>query len=626
MSTSSSKPAFGGPSGGTGSPPEAASKPVTCEIDPLLRHEKLFSDTMIESMPGILYLYDRDGRFLRWNHNFEVVSGYGRAEIAAMHPLDFFAPEDRALVAARIQDVFYNGESTVEVPFLSKSGSRTPYFFTGRRVRFEDLECLVGVGIDISDRVRAAELLANSERRYRELVEHANSIILRWDSQGRITFLNEFGLRFFGYSAAEIIGRHVIGTIVPAVAASGDDLSQLMADICAAPEAFEQNTNENMRRNGERVWISWTNRIERDDHGEVTGILSIGTDITARRNAEERLRESEAHLIEAQRIAQIGSWELDLRSNRFRLSGQVSAIYGIHDALLESTFDRFLGYVPMEDRERLLSALQDALNNVARFDVQHRIRLGDGSEKVVHSLADVRRDAGGTPVSLAGTVHDITDRVRMQAEREQRLRAEESDRIKSAFLATMSHELRTPLNSIIGFTGIILKGLAGPLNDEQHKQLDMVRTSARHLLALVNDVLDISKIEAGQLTVASARFDARRSIEKVLALIAPQLAAKQLTLQSQVSAELGEIVGDYRRFEQVLLNLLSNAIKFTDHGGVTLLASVATKACCSCRCGTPALAFGRKICNRCFSRFARSIRGWTASTKARAWGSRSASG
>lgn len=545
---------------------------MSSEADSILFNERLFSDTMVESMPGILYFYDSGGRFLRWNRNFEVVSGYGRDEIAGMHPLDFFAAEDRAGMEARIQQVFGSGESSIEASFLSKNGTRTPYFFTGRRIEFEGRPCLVGVGIDISDRVRTEQRLADSERRYRELVEHANSIILRWDSQGRIGFLNEFGQRFFGYSAQEIVGRHVIGTLVPPTDAAGSDLRQLMEQICAAPEAFEQNTNENMRRNGERVWISWTNRIEFDASGQVAAILSIGTDITERRRAEEKLRESEAHLLEAQRIAKLGSWELDLPSGRLQWSEQVSAIFGIRPGNSASTFEDFLPFVHVQDRERLQRALHDVLSGAARLDIQHRVQLRDGTEKVVHGLAHVHRNAQGIPVLLAGTVHDITDRVRAEAEREQRLRAEEADRIKSAFLATMSHELRTPLNSIIGFTGVMLQGLAGPLNDEQRKQLDMVRSSARHLLALVNDVLDISKIEAGQLSVAHLPFDARRSIDRVLALVSPQATAKQLALRVRAGEGLGQLVGDQRRFEQVLLNLLSNAIKFTDHGEVTLVA------------------------------------------------------
>jgi signal transduction histidine kinase len=149
-------------------------------------------------------------------------------------------------------------------------------------------------------------------------------------------------------------------------------------------------------------------------------------------------------------------------------------------------------------------------------------------------------------------------------------RAEAADHLKSAFLANMSHELRTPLNSIIGFTGIILQGLAGPLNPEQTKQLEMVRSSSRHLLALINDVLDISKIEAGQLEVARERFDLRESINKVIGIIGPLAEKKGLLLREEIVPAIGEAVGDQRRVEQILLNLLNNAIKFTDAGEVGL--------------------------------------------------------
>ena len=155
----------------------------------------------------------------------------------------------------------------------------------------------------------------------------------------------------------------------------------------------------------------------------------------------------------------------------------------------------------------------------------------------------------------------------LQAATEQ---AKSADRLKSTFLATMSHELRTPLNSIIGFTGIILQGLAGPLNPEQTKQLEMVRGSARHLLALINDVLDISKIEAGELEVSSEPFDLRASIGKVVGIVAPLAEKNGLALRAEIAPEVGQAVGDPRRVEQILLNLLNNAIKFTDCGEVAL--------------------------------------------------------
>lgn len=152
-------------------------------------------------------------------------------------------------------------------------------------------------------------------------------------------------------------------------------------------------------------------------------------------------------------------------------------------------------------------------------------------------------------------------------------KAKAADRIKSAFLATMSHELRTPLNSIIGFTGIMLQGLAGPLNQEQNKQMSMVQNSARHLLSLINDVLDISKIEAGQLDLACVSFDLRASLEKIVKIVSPMAEKKGIELKLDIVDNTGAINTDQRRLEQIILNLLNNAVKFTEKGHV----------CVSCR-------------------------------------------
>lgn len=317
---------------------------------------------------------------------------------------------------------------------------------------------LVNVNKELITRIenqdRAEMALAESEKKYRDLVESANSVILRWKPDGSITFFNAYAQKFFGFTEDEIIGKSVVGTIVPRVETSGRDLEGLMKDIMRDPEAHMFNENENIRKNGEKVWIAWTNKPIVDETGALVEVLSVGNDITERKKMEESLH------------------------------------------------------------------------------------------KTLEELAVAKE------------------------------RAEAADRIKSAFLATMSHELRTPLNSIIGFTGIILQGLAGPLNDEQKKQMGMVKNSAQHLLTLINDVLDISKIEAGQIEVHPDRFDLRDAIKKVTDTIQPLADRKGLSLAVEVGEGVGAIISDQRRVEQILINILSNAVKYTERGGVTLSVGV----------------------------------------------------
>ncbi|RXK54881.1 PAS domain S-box protein [Oleiharenicola lentus] len=430
-----------------------------------LRMERLFSDTMIDSMPGVVYFYDTQGRFLRWNRNFERVSGYSGREIAGMHPLDFFSPEERGLLETRIGEVFARGEASVEASFVSKDGTATPYFFTGRRVEFEGQTCLVGVGIDIAEQRRAEAELREMQERFSAVVENMAEGLVIAASDGSLLHWNPAALRILGF-ADPAVGR-------------------LRAQDF--PELFELVTPE----------------------GQV-------------------LAPEQWPLARARRGEQFVNRELRVRRR-------------------DTDWERILSYTGAPVRY----AGGKALAFVMLTDVTERNK----SEQLLRDAKDILQ-------------HEVAERT--EELRSALVRAEAADRIKSAFLATMSHELRTPLNSIIGFTGIVLQGLAGPLTPEQTKQLGMVRGSARHLLELINDVLDISKIEAGQLEVRFAPVPLPELLERAVASVRPLAERKALALTLEMPPALGEIVSDRRRLEQIMLNLLNNALKFTDRGGVTL--------------------------------------------------------
>jgi PAS domain S-box-containing protein len=553
-----------------------------------LRQSEVKLRVIFEQAPlGIAVLDTTTGRFLRLNPQYCKIAGYSEPELMALDFQRITHPDDLRQDLVNMQRLREGslGAFQIEKRYLRKDGSTVWVHLTCVRLwEFASGEAQhIAMVEDITERRQAEVRRAESERQYRELVELANSIILRWNSEGRVTFLNEFGLRFFGYSATEILGRHVVGSIVPETEAGGRDLRGLMDRICADPAAFERSVNENILRSGERVSIAWTNKILRDEQGQAVEILSVGTDITDRQRAEEALRASEEryhtlfeHAPDGIVIADSESTYLDANASMCRMLGYTrDELIGLHATDI---------VVPAEV-EHIAPAL-GVIRGRSDYHREWQFRRKDGTVFPAEVIATLMPDG-----NLMGMIRDITERKRAETalrelnetlehrvvERTSEMqaavaRAEAADRVKSAFLATMSHELRTPLNSIIGFTGILCQGLAGPLNPEQSKQLGMVRGSARHLLELINDVLDISKIEANQLEVGCLPFDLPASLARVIASVRPLAEKKGLELVSHIHPGLDGMSGDRRRVEQVLLNLLNNAIKFTERGGVTLTA------------------------------------------------------
>lgn len=320
----------------------------------------------------------------------------------------------------------------------------------------------------------------------------------------------------------------------------------------------------------------------------------LGHGITALRMSVEHRKVEEALRRESRSaqgyldVAGVIILALDASGRVILINKKGCEIFGYpeEEILGKDVFDCFL---PPRFRDKVRGALNEFMageRDSMEYNENPIIRKG-GEEIIIAWHNALLKDDAGNPVGILCSGEDITER-RLAEERlqeaydelERRVeertselaiakeRAESADRLKSAFLATMSHELRTPLNSIIGFTGILLQGLAGPLNDEQAKQLGMVKNSAQHLLELINDVLDISKIEADEMELHVETFNMREAIEETVRTVAPLAEKKGLALVTGIAPNVGEITGDRRRVKQVLLNLLNNAVKFTEEGGV----------------------------------------------------------
>jgi signal transduction histidine kinase/CheY-like chemotaxis protein len=322
--------------------------------------------------------------------------------------------------------------------------------------------------------------------------------------------------------------------------------------------------------------------------GRTTGAVVMFSDITVRKRAEEELRRSEQGLAEAQRMAHLGNWELDLISNELIWSDEIYRIFEIDKDKFAATYEAFLNAIHPEDRDRVNNAYTESLKNRKPYEIEHRLQMPDGRIKYVNEKCETYFGEDGKPLRSIGTVHDITERKRVEDELRRykdhleeeiqqrtadlvlaRNAADTANLAKSVFLANMSHELRTPLNAILGFSSLM--GKDPLLQPEQHENLDIINRSGEHLLVLINDVLEMSKIEAGRVELENAPFDLGGMVRDVSDMMHVRAKEKGLQLLVEQSSQVPRYInGDEARLRQVLINLVGNAVKFTQQGGVTL--------------------------------------------------------
>lgn len=461
--------------------------------------------------------------------------------------------------------------------------------------------------------MRARQFLRDSRARYRHIVESSRSAILRVDGEGKVLFANEYAVRLFGFSLGEMIGRHLTDTILPKTDSEGVNLEEQIRGLINAPESVHETPHENeiVTKSGKRLWMTWHNRPAYDEDGRLLSITSIGLDATARREAERqaaRQREIESALSALGRSL---LRPLDMETMaRMVLSTACALVqcefccaYVKSDSAEEETafvfFNHECGPEAEGRLERLSSPRSCAAEEAPLLDnspaLETATDLGTTLGTPLKNLLRVPVEAGDEPlgrITLANKQTGFTDEdlstagrvatflaLALQRSRfEERIKqarrqAEEANRAKSSFLAKMSHEIRTPMNSILGMTDVLLQSRLTPM---QREYMGSVKSSGSTLLTILNDILDLSSIEAGRLPLKPRDFSLQELLDGAVSMISRQATERGLAVGLDIADHLpGFLRADADRIRQVVINLLSNAVKFTEKGYIHVEADAA---------------------------------------------------
>lgn len=400
------------------------------------------------------------------------------------------------------------------------------------------------------------EALQQSEKRYRAILEDQTELIIRFQPDGILTFANVAYCRYFGLKREDIIGSCYQPVVFEG---DRDYVAQQINTINAENPVLTVENRVIVA--GEVRWTQWINRALFDEQGCLVEIQSVGRDISDKKQAEEALKAAYAE----QRALFAAMNELIFV---FDDQGYSLKIAATNPQLLykpaEEQIGKTLQEIHPQQGDIFLGYIREALATQQTIKAEYSLMI-DGQE--------IWSDANISPIdakSVVWVVRDITQRKRTEIALQQAKEAAESASVaKSTFLANMSHELRTPLNAILGFTQLMSRNPS--LSADYQENLEIIHRSGEHLLNLINQVLDLSKIEAGRITLYENKFDLYRLLDDLEDMFQLRVADKGLQLLFDRTSDVPQYVQtDEAKLCQVLINLLNNAIKFTSEGGVYL--------------------------------------------------------
>lgn len=406
---------------------------------------------------------------------------------------------------------------------------------------------MIGINYDITERKQLEAQILESERAYRELVQNANSAIIRWRRNGEIVFFNEFAQSFFGYRKDEVLGKPV-SMLVPETDSAGGDLSVLVQSIVEHPEQFINVVNENICKDGQRVWMAWTNKPVFDKDGKVEEILAVGADISESKQAEDALRQSQENFAKAFNSNPAALAITHSSDGTFVIVNQTyTNIMGYAELeIIGRTVAELSIYVNQNEREQLLQALAEQ-GRVVNYELTVRTKNGE-HRKLLVSMEQILYDKENCILS---TFIDITERKQIEEE----LRRSNAELEQFAYVA--SHDLQEPLRAMAGMVQLLQKRYQGQLDERADEYIAHIVEAANRMGNLIQALLTYSRIHRSV-----------QPIELVDASQCMQTALKNLEVSIKenhavVTAEsLPRVYADAVQLTQLFQNLIGNGIKF----------------------------------------------------------------